>query len=174
VTCSLPFADIGVDVDVNVEFKPLSTDYHVDDVHSFRSSSPKSNFASTSTFVHEREPSHVSGHATLNDMFVSRRVTGVRASIFHCSQDHLRKLCVLHGLDVSPLSNTRDTKISLLSHVLNGDCFASEKFLRRLIALRVFVSLQGFHLHCRSQPLLLIFSRDLPLLWSRLITFCLS
>jgi hypothetical protein len=58
------------------------------------------------------------------DMFLSRRVAGVRASIFHCSQQHLRKVCSLHGLDVTDRSNSRDVKIRLLYHVINGDCLA--------------------------------------------------
>jgi hypothetical protein len=124
VNCSLPLVDVDIGV---VELKPSSIDFHVVDGHSFRSSSRRSDFASTSSFVHEREPSRVSGHAVLNDMFLSRRVSGVRASVFHCSQDHLRKLCTLHGLDIDSSSNVRDMKISLLSHVLNGYCFSSEK-----------------------------------------------
>ena len=120
--CSLPLADIDAVVDVILNSKPLSSDFHIDYMHSFRLSSPKSDFASTSTFVRQREPSCLSGHAILNDMFLSQRVSGVRASIFHCSQDYLRKLCTLHGLDISPSSNTRNMKISLLSHVLNGYC----------------------------------------------------
>jgi hypothetical protein len=69
VNCSLPLVDVDIGV---VELKLSSTDFHVVDGHSFRSSSRRSDFASTSSFVHEREPSRVSGHAILNDMFLSR------------------------------------------------------------------------------------------------------
>jgi hypothetical protein len=125
VNCSLPSVDIEVDVDVNAELKTLSTDSEIDHMHCL--SSPNFASTSTSTFVREPEPSHVSGHPILNDMFLSRRVRGVRASIFQCSQDHLRKLCTLHGLDIKPSSNSRDMKVGPLCHVLNGYCFDSEK-----------------------------------------------
>ena len=57
-------------------------------------------------------------------MFLSQRDTGVRASIFHCSEHHLRKMCLLHGLDVSRSLTVRDVKLRLLYHLMNGDCFA--------------------------------------------------
>jgi hypothetical protein len=37
-----------------------------------------------------------SGHSILHDMFLSRRDTGIRASIFHCPEDHIRSVCLLH------------------------------------------------------------------------------
>ena len=65
-----------------------------------------------------------SARIILQDMFLSRPVTGIRASVFHCPLDHLRKVCSLHGLDVSPSSTTRDVRLHLLYHIINSDCFA--------------------------------------------------
>jgi hypothetical protein len=81
-------------------------------------------FPSTSSFVSSRPLPCPSGHAILNDMFLSQHVTGIRASIFHSTQDHLRFLSSLHGLDVSSLSSMRNLKLCLLFHIINGDCFS--------------------------------------------------
>lgn len=68
--------------------------------------------------------SPVSGKAILHDMFLSRRVAGIRASVFHASEKHLRKVCLLHGLHVSESTKMRDIKIRVLYHIMNGDCFS--------------------------------------------------
>ena len=57
-------------------------------------------------------------------MFLSNHVIGIRASLFRCSVEHLRKVCLLHGLDISGCSKARDVKLRLLFHVVNGDCFS--------------------------------------------------
>ena len=64
----------------------------------------------------------LSGRHFLHDIFLSRRVVGVRASIFHSSKEHLLRLCELHGLDVNDARSSRDIKSRLLYHLLNGDC----------------------------------------------------
>jgi len=56
-----------------------------------------------------------SAHIILWDMFLSRRVTSIRASVFHCPLDHLRKVCSLHGLDVSPSSTTSPVQLCWLA-----------------------------------------------------------
>jgi len=61
-------------------------------------------------------------HAILEDMFLSHRLSGIRASVFHASEHHLRKVCLLHGLDVNTCTNVRDVRLCLLFHVVNGDC----------------------------------------------------
>ena len=55
-------------------------------------------------------------------MFLSQHVTGIRALVFHCSEEQLRKLCLLHGLEVGHTCTVQDLKLRLLYHVLNGDC----------------------------------------------------
>ena len=82
-------------------------------------------FLSSDAVVHDMSPSPNSSHAILHDMFLSRCVTGIRASIFHCSEHHLHFVCSLHGLDINHLSNLRDMKLKLLYHTINGDCFAN-------------------------------------------------
>jgi len=62
------------------------------------------------------------GHHFLHDIFLSHRVVGVRASIFHLSKEYLLRLCELHGLDVNDARSSRDIKRRLLYHLLNGDC----------------------------------------------------
>ena len=37
----------------------------------------------------------LSSHAILRDMFLSQHVTGIQASVFHCSEEQLCKLCLL-------------------------------------------------------------------------------
>ena len=66
----------------------------------------------------------MSGHAVLNDMFLSQCLTGIRASVFHSSLDHLRFVLSLHGLDISTTCNMRIVKLQLLFHIINGDCFS--------------------------------------------------
>jgi len=84
-------------------------------------------YASSSSSPDAETPSQTiptdRGEKILRDMFLSRRVIGIRASLFHSSIEHLRKVCSLHGIDVSGCSKVRDVKIRLLYHIINGDCF---------------------------------------------------
>ena len=66
----------------------------------------------------------MTAHAILEDMFLSHRLSGIRASVFHASEHQLRKVCLLHGLDVNTSTNVRDIRLRLLFHVVNGDCFS--------------------------------------------------
>ena len=79
---------------------------------------------STSTCPARSQSPSPSGRAILNDMFLSRCLNGIRASLFQCLEDRLRSTCSLHGLDIMPTSNVRDLKVRLLYHVINGDCFS--------------------------------------------------
>jgi hypothetical protein len=81
--------------------------------------------SSSFTCIPDEQPqtSSSSAERILTDMFRSHCVTGTRASIFHCSDQHLRNICLLHGLDVTQCSKLRDVKIRLLYHLINGDCF---------------------------------------------------
>lgn len=88
-----------------------------------QTSSRKSSHASTSTSSPPQRTPPASGHAMLNDMFLSQHVTGIRASIFHSSSEHLQFVSSLHGLDMPTTCNTRDLKLRLLFHIVNGDCF---------------------------------------------------
>ncbi len=121
---SLPIVD-HIDSHMPTQIDPLST--HASDIHPMLrpSSRKKKDFRFTSrTASSSTDQSSLSGHAVLHDMFLSHCTTGVRASIFHCSPEHLRILCTLHGLHVASLSTLRDVKIKLLHHVINGDCFS--------------------------------------------------
>jgi len=82
-------------------------------------------FLSSDAVVHDMSPSPNSSHAILHDMFLSRCVTGIRVSILHCSEHHLRFVCSLHGLDINHPLNLRDMKLKLLYHTINSDCFAN-------------------------------------------------
>jgi len=62
-------------------------------------------------------------HAILEDMFLSHHLSGIRVSVFHASEHHLQKVCLLHGLDVNTCTDVRDIRSRLLFHVVNGDCF---------------------------------------------------
>ncbi len=74
--------------------------------------------------VTESQPqsSRISAHAILHDMFLSQCVTGIRASVFHCPEDQLRKICLLHGVEVNHTCPVHDVRLCLLYHILNGDC----------------------------------------------------
>ena len=50
-------------------------------------------------------------------MFLSRRVTGIRALVFHCLEAQLRRICLLHGLQVDAKCAPRDMKLLLFSTV---------------------------------------------------------
>ena len=71
----------------------------------------------------DSEPLCLSGHAILHDVFLSQHVTGIRASLFCCTEAHLQKICMLHGLDITTSLSPRDLKLHLLYHIINGDCF---------------------------------------------------
>jgi len=109
VLCPLPVLDVLPDI--YVEF--LSSDVSCDNMPSSSSRPMSPDFQS----------SRPSGHATLHDMFLSRRVTGIRASVFHCTESHLQKVCMLHGLDVGTSLTLRNLKLRFLYHIINGDCF---------------------------------------------------
>ena len=85
---------------------------------------PSSSSTHAQESVPQAPPLATSARGILQDMFLSRHVTGMRASIFNCSVDHLRKVCLLHGLNINPSSTTRDVKLCLLYHIINGNCFA--------------------------------------------------
>ena len=70
-------------------------------------------------------PKTSSGHSILHDVFLPRRSLGIRASIFASSEDHLQWMCSMHGLYTTDTRSARDVKLSLLYHLLNGDCFNS-------------------------------------------------
>jgi len=117
VSCPLPVIDISPDIYHDVS----STDVFRDiPSSSHQSYDHPSSFSSIDIIDSQSQ----SGHSILHDMFFSQRVTGIRASIFRCSEVHLRKLCSLHGLDISCPSNVRHLKLRLLYHIINGDCFA--------------------------------------------------
>jgi hypothetical protein len=57
--------------------------------------------------------SPVPGEAILHNMFLSQRVTGIQASVFHASDKLLCKLgCLLHGLDINSNMKVRDVKFA--------------------------------------------------------------
>ena len=69
--------------------------------------------------------SSTSGRNVLESMFFSHRTVGVKASIFTSPESSLRASCLLHGLTITCLSNVREVRTALLSHIVNGDCFTS-------------------------------------------------
>src|SRR5258705_13657900 len=69
--------------------------------------------STTPSMTLESQASFASGRKILQDILLSRRVAGIRASVFRSSESHLRKLCLLHGLDVTTLSNVRYLKVRL-------------------------------------------------------------
>ena len=116
--CPLPTVDSIPDIYHDL----ISSDVLIDDtacsIHD-----PQPSCSSSPSFA---EPvlsteSASSGEAILHDNFLSHRDTGIRASVFHCSSKHLRKICSLHGLDVSHCSKTRDVRVRLLYHIVNGE-----------------------------------------------------
>jgi len=94
----------------------------------WRSTSRKSRglgFATTSSHVRERHEKVLNGYDALRDIFMTRCHTGVRVSPFFAEESELRSVLTLHGLQ-SSASCTRDLRIALLNHLLNGDCFGSQ------------------------------------------------
>ena len=123
---SVNFPLPGIEVNPLIYNDLLSTDLPCNSStspqHKHSPKSPPIGFASTSTTVHEPISATPSSRSILHDMFLSQRTTGIRASLFRCSEEHLRFLCCLHGLQVLPSFTVRQLRTVILHHVMNGHC----------------------------------------------------
>ena len=124
VPCPLSVVDVPPDFyndfsSRNLHFNDMcqsgSTTAHLQShQHSSTAVDPSS---SSSVTEHEAQSIPISAHAILHDMFLSRRVTGIQASVFHCLEAQLCKICLLHGLQVDIACPPRDMKCTIFSTV---------------------------------------------------------
>jgi len=115
------------DLTAHVSLNPVANVTLADDF-SWRASSRKPRgfgFATTSTHIRERHEKVVTGYDVLRDIFTTQCHTGVRVSPFFAGESELRSVLTLHGLDSTAVC-VRDLKITLLNHLLSGDCYGSQ------------------------------------------------
>ena len=82
-------------------------------------------FATTLSHVRKKHEKVLNGYDVLHDIFTTGCHTGVRVSPFLAEESELRSVLTLHGLQ-SSATCTRDLRIALINHLLNGDCFGSK------------------------------------------------
>jgi len=128
VSYTLPIIDdVESDVHMQIDDNSLSSDSSHDHTLFPEEKTQKSirpDFAlSSSTLFHSDQQSRRSGRALVHDMFLSQCATGLKPSIFSCSEEELGTFCASHGLHFSLSETFREVKLKLLYHVINGNCF---------------------------------------------------